>query len=74
VALNSFEDTRECAVKLNSRTLKNSVIQNEISGSAGDGIRLEGEAHVVKGNKITGRGEKSVVVVEGKHEIDEGVK
>jgi hypothetical protein len=73
VALNSFEGTRECAVKLNSRTLKNSVLQNEISGSAGDGIRLEGDAHVIKGNKITVSGGKPIIVQEGKHEIDGSV-
>ncbi len=71
VALNAITGSLKNAVQINSRTQKNSMIQNEISGSAGDGIHLLGEAHVVKGNKITGSGGKSIAVKEGKHEIME---
>ncbi len=71
VALNAITGSLKNAVQINSRTQKNSVIQNEISGSAGDGIHLLGEAHVLKGNKITSSGGKSIAVKEGKHEIVE---
>lgn len=71
VALNAITGSLKNAVQINSRTQKNSVIQNEISDSVGDGIHLLGEAHVVKGNKISGSGGKSVAIKEGKHEIVE---
>lgn len=71
VALNAITGSLGNAIQLNSRSLKNSVIQNEISESAGDGIHLLGDAHVVKGNKITGSRGKKIAVIEGKHEIAE---
>lgn len=71
VALNAIIGSLGNALQLNSRSLKNSVIQNEISDSAGDGIHLLGDAHVVKGNKITGSGGKNIAIQEGKHEIVE---
>jgi parallel beta-helix repeat protein len=69
VALNAITGSLKNAVQINARTQKNSVIQNEISGCAGDGIHLLGEAHVVKGNKITGSGGKNIAVIEGKHDV-----
>ena len=71
VALNAITGSLGNSIQLNSRSLKNSVIQNEISGSAGDGIHLLGDAHGVKGNKITGSGRKHIAIQEGKHEIVE---
>jgi hypothetical protein len=71
IALNAIERSRENGILINSRTLNNSVIQNEIRDSKGDGIRLFGEKHVVKANRITGSGGKNIAVMEGKHEITE---
>jgi len=69
IALNAIERSREVGILIHSRTLNNSVIQNEIRDSKGDGIRLFGEKHVVKANRITSSGGKNIAVIEGKHEI-----
>ncbi|MCB1279454.1 right-handed parallel beta-helix repeat-containing protein [Prosthecobacter sp.] len=69
IALNAIERSLENGILINSRTLNNSVIQNEIRDSKGDGIRLFGEKHVVKANRITGSERKNIAVIEGKHEI-----
>lgn len=71
IALNAIERSRENGIFINSRTLNNSVIQNEIRDSKGDGIRLFGDKHVVKANRITDSSGKNIAIIEGKHQVAE---
>lgn len=74
IAQNVFEATKGNTVQIATGTKGNTVIQNEINHSGKNGIILSGEAQIIKANRITSSGMKAIVVQEGKHEIDEGVK
>ncbi len=71
IALNAIAGSLENAIQFNSRTLKNSVLHNEISRSGGNGIRLDGEGQIVKGNQISGSQSQDLFTVAGKHEVHE---
>ena len=53
IALNGIARSAKNGIEIGKGTLGNSVIQNEISASGEDGIRLSGEKHVVQRNQIT---------------------
>lgn len=71
IAINDIARSAKNGVEIDKSTQSNSVIQNEISASGGDGVRLSGDSHVVKSNRITASGGKDIAVVEGRHEIIE---
>ena len=66
---NQFDQTRGNAVQIASNTAQNSVIGNVITASGKNGIILNGEGQIVKGNQISGSGLKDLTVQAGKHEI-----
>lgn len=53
IALNGIDRSTRNGIEIEAGTRSNSVIQNEISASGGDGIRLSGDKHVVQRNQIT---------------------
>lgn len=71
IVQNVFERTRGNAVQIATGTKGNTVAQNEINGSGKNGIIISGEAQIVKANKITGSGMKTIVIQEGKHDVAE---
>lgn len=71
IVQNVFERTRGNAVQIATGTKGNTVAQNEINGSGKNGIIISGDAQIVKANKITGSGMKTIVIQEGKHEVSE---
>lgn len=71
IVQNVFERMRGNAVQIATGTKGNTVAQNEINGSGKNGIIISGEAQIVKANKITGSGMKTIVIQEGKHEVSE---
>lgn len=53
IALNSIDRSAKNGIETEAGTRSNSVIQNEISTSGEDGLRLSGEKHTVQRNQIT---------------------
>lgn len=71
IAQNVFEKTTGNAVQIATGTQRNTIAQNQITGSGKNGIILAGEGQIVKANQITGSGMKAIAINEGKHEIVE---
>jgi hypothetical protein len=71
VALNSIDRSTENGIEIGKGTRSNSVIQNEIAASGGDGLRLSGDRHTVQRNQISKSGGKNIAVIEGEHQIAE---
>lgn len=69
IRANQFEQTRGNAIQIASGTAQNSLIANVITGSGKNGIQLDGQRQIVKGNQISGSGLKDIAVQAGKHEI-----
>ena len=51
---NTFENMTGNGVQIGKGTTRNTVVDNDITGSGRNGISLSGQAQVVKGNRITG--------------------
>jgi nitrous oxidase accessory protein NosD len=66
---NQFDQTRGNAIQIASGTAQNSILENEITASGKNGLILNGEGQIVKGNRISGSGMKDIAVAAGKHEI-----
>jgi hypothetical protein len=71
IVQNVFEHMLGNAVQIATGTKGNTVAQNEINGSGKNGIIVSGEAQIVKANKITASGMKTIVIQEGKHDVSE---
>ena len=71
IVQNVFVRTLGNAVQIATGTKDNTIAQNEINASGKNGIVLSGEGQIVKANKITGSGMKTIVVQEGPHEVSE---
>lgn len=66
---NQFDRTRGNAIQIASGTAQNTLSGNVITASGKNGIILNGERQVVKGNQISGSGLKDLAVQAGKHDI-----
>lgn len=68
---NLFTGMKGNGIQIATGTAKNTVSENEITGSGRNGISLAGTGQVVRGNKISDSKLKDLVVNEGEHEISE---
>jgi parallel beta-helix repeat protein len=66
---NQFDRTRGNAIQIASGTAQNTILENVITASGKNGIILNGEGQIVKGNTISGSGLKDLTVQAGRHNI-----
>ena len=66
---NVFTAMKGNGMQIATGTARNSIADNEISGSGRNGISIAGTAQDVRGNKISGSGLKDISASEGPHEI-----